>query len=252
MTKYSISCLCCTYNRPVLLEESIKCFIDQDYDNKELIILNDQEGVTLNISRDFDNIKIYNHSERFESLGAKRNYIKTLGNGDYYCIWDDDDLYTPYRLSESVDLMQRNPQVDIIKPKDSFITFDGIKYKLATNKFHSQACIRKEYMNNHNYPLISLGEDAIFERGAKKEYIDIFPSFWSIFRCQSDTYHLSSVLYPYLQKQAWDGAKNDTLKGDITLQPKFRKDYWEDMKNVLNKINGFWGNEFYEKIRRNQ
>ena len=37
-----VSCLCCTYGRPILLGEAVKCFLDQDYPNKELIIINDQ------------------------------------------------------------------------------------------------------------------------------------------------------------------------------------------------------------------
>ena len=100
-----VSCLTVTYGRPLLLGEAVKCFIDQDYENKELIILNDQEGVTLKIEDCPNNIKIYNHPTRFNSLGEKRNYIKTLSDADYYCIWDDDDLFTPYRISESINLI---------------------------------------------------------------------------------------------------------------------------------------------------
>ena len=51
--------LCCTYGRPHLLDEVVKCFIDQDYENKELIILNDQKEV--HYVTDLQNISIINH-----------------------------------------------------------------------------------------------------------------------------------------------------------------------------------------------
>jgi glycosyltransferase involved in cell wall biosynthesis len=247
-----VTCLCCTYNRPILLGESIKCFLDQDYKNKQLIILNDQEGVELVLDNCPKEIAIVNIPIRFGCLGEKRNFIHSLfPNSEYYCIFDDDDIYVPYRLSESVDLMKINPQYDIIKPKDSFISFDNTGYKLATNRFHSQAIIRKEFMDNNSYPLISLGEDAVFEKNANVGYIEMFPNFWSVFRYGMETYHLSSVNYPSLEKEAWENAgKNSNLKGTIKIEPKFQKDYWAEMKDVLNKINGFAGYEFYDKIGR--
>jgi hypothetical protein len=43
MSKPGISCYCSTFGRPVnLVENSIQCFLDQDYDGpKELVILTD-------------------------------------------------------------------------------------------------------------------------------------------------------------------------------------------------------------------
>ena len=32
MSNPLVSCLCCTYGRPTLLGEAVKCFLDQDYD----------------------------------------------------------------------------------------------------------------------------------------------------------------------------------------------------------------------------
>jgi len=56
MSNPLVSCLCCTYNRKEPLEEAIQCFVDQDYKNKELIILNDQEGITLKLDNPSDTL----------------------------------------------------------------------------------------------------------------------------------------------------------------------------------------------------
>jgi len=243
-----VICLCCTYNRPDLLGESIKCFIDQDYKNKKLIILNDQEGVNLKLDS-YDNIQIYNHPKRFDSLGAKRNYIKTLDDADYYCIWDDDDLYMPFRISESVYFALKSPDYDIIKPKDAFVSVDNVTYKVATNRFHAQAIVTRKYMQNNDYPLQSIGEDKVFEDKAKMLYVEIYPSIWSIFRWGMNTYHISSIAD---DKESWKRARNDILKGDILIKAEFQKDYWEDIRKAYNDINGFWGEEFIKKISKNK
>lgn len=242
-------CLCPTFNRYHLLEESIQCFIDQDYPCKEMIILNDEEGVELEIENCPQNIKIYNCPTRFNSLGEKRNYLKQLCCGDYYFIWDDDDLYPSYRISESIYMSQQYPEYDIIKAKTAFISIEDKTYKIAQNHFHSQACIRKEYMEKTMYPGKNNGEDRVFEKsGANVGIIDVFPSFWAVLRYGMNTQHISGIAD---EKLAWETiGKLSTNKGRILIKPRFHHDYWEDMRKVLNDINGFWGEEWMIKISR--
>ncbi len=82
MSSPLVSCLCCTYGRPLLLGEAIKCFMDQDYPNKELIILNDQEGVNLKINYNKSDIIVHNIPKRFKSLGEKEIILKDWLKGN--------------------------------------------------------------------------------------------------------------------------------------------------------------------------
>lgn len=255
-TKPLVSCMCPTYGRPILLGESIKCFLDQDYENKELIIINDQVGVSLRMSPLPDNIWIYNHPKRFDSLGQKRNYLKSLVHGEYCCTWDDDDLYVPYRLSESVYFMEMYPECDIIKPKEAFISINNTVYKAAANRFHTQAIIRRSYIDKTQYPLQSIGEDNVFERNANIKLIDMFPNFWMIYRWhmgETGIYHISQSP-ANLEKESWDSVlkfeEYNKVKGEVMIKAEFQKDYWEDMYNVLNNINDGLGKEWYKKIGR--
>jgi len=249
---YLVSCLTCTYGRPIVLGEAIKCFIDQDYDNKELIILNDQVGVELVIENCPNNIKIYNHSERFESLGAKRNYIKTLSNGDYYCIWDDDDLYTPWRIKSSVRMM-RDKSRDIVKSKDAFFSINNTNYKIANNLFHSQACIRKEYMLKTSYPNKSVGEDYDFEKGANVEFsYGVMP--WYVYRwgncgVSGGIHHLSGIRD---EKESWNKSLifkpyND-IKGKITITSGFQRNYWMDIAKFLKDTKSCYSFEWNKRF----
>ena len=68
-----ISCYCSTYGRPqALLENSIQCFLDQDYAGpKELVILNDFSEHDLVF--DHPEVRIINLKERIKPLGRKFN-----------------------------------------------------------------------------------------------------------------------------------------------------------------------------------
>lgn len=226
-----VSCLCCTYGRPLILGEAVKCFMDQDYENKELIILNDQTGVALSIEGNPDNVHVYNYSIRFTSLGAKRNHIWRLGKGDYFCIWDDDDLYTPFRIRESLENIQQHPTYDIVKATDAVMSVNNSNYKWTNNLFHSQSIITKRYMENTPYKEISTGEDAEFEKNAKIYNAKIFPRFWYVYRWGLGVHHVSGISD---QKKTWAKSLEfkpyQEVKGDIIVKPEFQNDYWNDIK----------------------
>lgn len=100
-----VSCLLPTYNRypdyPNLVEEAVYSFLQQDYQNKELIICNDTPGQSIVIQH--PRIKCVNLAQRFDTLGNKIHYmLHTLAQGDFVCRWDDDDISLPWRLSYSV------------------------------------------------------------------------------------------------------------------------------------------------------
>ncbi len=230
-----VSCLTATYGRPILLGECIKCFLDQDYDNKELIVLNDQQSVELVLDQDYPNIKLLNHPRRFNSLGEKRNYLKMLGNGELFCIWDDDDLYMPWRIRESVRLMKsEGNKYDIIKARLAFMSTHNSSYIVTQNLFHSQACVAKEYMDKTNYPNISVGEDMKFEEKARIGSFDIKPFY--IYRWGLGIHHLSGISD---QKQSWDKSlifePYTKLSGKIIIKPEFQNDYWKAIDSFFRK-----------------
>ena len=237
-----VSCLCVTYGRPKLLEEAVQCFLEQRYDNKELIILNDQVGVELVLDYDYNNIEIINHPTRFNSLGEKRNYIRKFANGDYFCIWDDDDLYFPYRISESVKFMEENKDIDIVKPTYALMSTNNTNYSIVKNLFHSQACVRGSCMLNKDYPLISVGEDAKFEEGLKLQSIDIRPGFWYVYRwgncgINGGIHHLSGIAN---EKESWEKSLNfipyKGLQGKIIIRPSMHHDYWSEISKKFNNL----------------
>src|SRR5690606_1075446 len=103
----NVSCLCPTFGRTALLEESIASFLRQDYtDGKiELIICNDLPAQSL-ICRN-DRIKIINLDKRCDNLGEKRNLTAAYASYEYILTWGDDDIHLPWRISACMDVIKK-------------------------------------------------------------------------------------------------------------------------------------------------
>lgn len=245
-----VICLCCTYGRPVLLGEAIKSFIDQNYSNKELIVLNDQEGVRIHLDKDYDGVEIVNYPTRFKSLGQKRNYIKNLFDSDYYCLWEDDDLSTPWRLEESVKYMEANSDLDCVKTRISLTSTDNTKYQICGNNFEGSTCYRGDFLSEQTYNANeSVTMDIHLENIAKSKGIDVTPLFWYIYRWGLNTHHLSGISD---EKETWKKSltfKQFTdIKGDIVIEPKYTRNHWEDVAKFMDTIGQ--RKEWEEKIKK--
>lgn len=98
MTTPFISCHCVTYGRVPWLEESIECFLRQDYaGRKELVIFNSLAEQDLVFEH--PEVRIINAKIRPGTLGACRNACIEACQGDMVLVWDDDDIYLPHHLS---------------------------------------------------------------------------------------------------------------------------------------------------------
>jgi glycosyltransferase involved in cell wall biosynthesis len=100
-----------------LVKRSVRCFVDQTYPNKELLIVNEgpvdyQRAVESFVSTlERPNIRFAWLKGRY-SLGALRNISVGLAMGDYFCQWDDDDFCLPHRLVMQFHHLERHPQAE--------------------------------------------------------------------------------------------------------------------------------------------
>lgn len=106
-----ISCICITDNRPLLLQRAIFCFDSQDYPTKELVISYPQSDVAtrniLNSIEEILNIKMVKiERPEQEKLGTSRNHAIASANGEYICVWDDDDWYDSKRVSQQYEVLK--------------------------------------------------------------------------------------------------------------------------------------------------
>lgn len=98
-----ISCLCVTNGRGDMLKRAIRCFLEQVYSNKELVVLYPTwDESTQQTLASFDNSCIRPHAMDVSglTLGELRNISIDVASGEYLCNWDDDDWYSPHRINE--------------------------------------------------------------------------------------------------------------------------------------------------------
>lgn len=108
-----ISCVCVTKNRLDLLKKSIDCYIKQNYQNKELIIVSQDSDENFKQIKEYLNIVKRSDISLFQvpdyvSLGSLRNTSIEIAKGDLICQWDDDDLYHPDRLITQFQAIRKN------------------------------------------------------------------------------------------------------------------------------------------------
>lgn len=104
-----ISCLMVTKKRFEQAKLAIKCFQNQTYPHKELIIIDDGKSDLLAkyVAQLPDkNIRHIHIESREQTLGELRNLSLANASGHYVSQWDDDDLVHPYRLEIQLSAIQ--------------------------------------------------------------------------------------------------------------------------------------------------
>lgn len=97
-----VSCLMVTRDRPAMAARAIECFLAQSYPNRELVIIDGGASDELQQGIDaicYPPVKIFAGKQADRSMGELRNLAVEKASGRYLCVWDDDDLYDPDRLS---------------------------------------------------------------------------------------------------------------------------------------------------------
>lgn len=153
-----IAAVCCTYLRPKQLGWLIRCFEYQDYQQRELVVLDDAGQYDQTAG---DRWRVISVSKRFATLGEKRNAAAAYVSDDVeaVAIWDDDDLYLPWALSASVAALRRahwsRPSV-VLHPRPDWT----LRQHRTGGLFQGGWALRRELFDRcGGYPAMNNGED---------------------------------------------------------------------------------------------
>lgn len=237
-----ISCICMTYARPHLLEEAIHSFLLQDYSGpKELIVLNDYAPQILEFEH--PEVVVLNLPYRFRTVGEKMTAAVGLAQFDLICVWDDDDIYLPHRLSFSVSRVTDQ----FFKSDRAWHWENGEMSGPFRNVFHVGSCYPRSLFDTvSGYPAMGNGYDQEFETSLKKaapERIEIDETatgdLYYIYRWGgTGSFHMSAGVEwgegqqetaSWVEKRAADG---EIPKGRIVLHPHWRQDYQQMVLDV--------------------
>jgi glycosyltransferase involved in cell wall biosynthesis len=110
----TVSCLMVTHDRLALAKRAIRCFANQTYHNRELVIVTDgtlrfQSALArFVVELELERVRIIPVAREGASLGELRNLSLAAAEGDIVCQWDDDDCYHPDRIRFQVEHMLAN------------------------------------------------------------------------------------------------------------------------------------------------
>ncbi len=159
-----------TYNRRQFVPRAIEYFLRQDYELKELIIVDDGTDCVSDLIPDHPQLR-YFRLEKKLTLGAKLNLACQYAQGDIIANWDDDDWYAPHRLRYQVEALLPG-KIDVCG-LSQLLYYDlqtGRAYKYILPAGHGPwlgtLCYFKTFWANHRFADIQVGMDGKFVRSA--------------------------------------------------------------------------------------
>jgi glycosyltransferase involved in cell wall biosynthesis len=163
-----------TANRRQYALEAIQMFLEQDYPLKEIVVLDDG---TYPLNPPVHELVRYEHSPVRRNVGKKRNMACSRATGDVIVHWDDDDIYSPDRISDQVERLIANPELQMTGYHSMlFVEPSGQEWLWRMpNDLHAigvSFCYWKSIWRLRPFPECESGEDLVFWSGRKCLSVD--------------------------------------------------------------------------------
>ncbi|HEV3412131.1 MAG TPA: CmcI family methyltransferase [Puia sp.] len=176
-----VSCIMPTYNRRSFVPHAIRYFQRQEYQNKELIIIDDGTDCVEDLLPEDTRIRYYRLGRKI-SLGAKLNMACDYASYDIIVNWDDDDWYAPHRLKYQVETL-RNRAIDICGINN--LLYYDLRSHRAFNYIYplnqrvwllgSSLCFNRSFWELHHFEDINVGMDGLFVWKARPDQVAALP-----------------------------------------------------------------------------
>ncbi|HEX8149848.1 MAG TPA: glycosyltransferase [Pyrinomonadaceae bacterium] len=165
-----VTCVMPTRDRRPFIAQALRCFGRQDYENLELLVVDDGESIA-DCLPEGGRVR-YVRPERRLTLGAKRNFACEQARGEIVVHWDDDDWYPPWRVGAQVRALldgradvSGSSRVFYFRPSDGraweYRYFSPGAVWVAGNTL----AFRKSFWERNRFPDVQVGEDSLFLRG---------------------------------------------------------------------------------------
>jgi glycosyltransferase involved in cell wall biosynthesis len=163
-----VTCIMPTADRRGFAPQAIAHFLQQDYANRELIVLDDGADPVEDLMPDDPRVR-YVRAECKTPVGVKRNRLCELARGDVIVHWDDDDWMAPWRVKYQVErLMETGADVCGLNRPLFYdpATRRAWQYIYPSNAapwvYGATLCYTKAFWRRNPFPPIGVGEDSRF------------------------------------------------------------------------------------------
>jgi glycosyltransferase involved in cell wall biosynthesis len=105
-----VSILIPAYNAERWIGETLKSVVGQTWPNKEIIVVDDgSKDETVAVARRFESSRVNVVRQENRGPAVARNHAYRLSQGDYIQFIDADDLLSPEKVTEQINVLSENP-----------------------------------------------------------------------------------------------------------------------------------------------
>ena len=211
-----------TYGRLPFLGRLLASFLSQTYDDKELVLVNDDKNVELVCEH--PNVTVINMSKKL-LIGQKKNLATHLGYHDLYLPHDDDDIFLPNRIANCVKIHQDRPDINLYRNLDGYTVY-GSQFIHAPSGINVVSYTRKGFFESGGYKHpVNSGEDQAFLAAMPKKLEISDPNLIDyVYNYGGVNYHLTytedNVIENIAKAQLSD---MELLNGKFYIQPDFEE-----------------------------
>lgn len=209
-----------TYGRIPFLNRALASFLSQDYENKELVIINDDSNVQLKCN--YSNVICINLNKKI-LIGDKKNLATNIGKYDIYVPYDDDDIMLPNRLTNCIKMHTNNPNIGLYANKKSY-TIYGPEFTIADSGANTISYTQKAWFQVMGYcHTQNSGEDQEFRSKIKNQLIcDDINLIDYVYNWGGINYHLTYSLDNNIVQIAYNQLKNlNLINSSYTIEPDY-------------------------------
>ena len=165
MKKPYVSCIMPTANRENFIPYTLDIFLNQDYRDVELVIVDDGKRSVQHLIPDHPRIKYY-YVDPIGSIGSKRNYACEKAKGEIIMHWDDDDWYAYDWITRTLTFI-KSSNADICG-LNNILFYSPLVGKFWRYKDENKdrpyiagatMAYKKDFWRNHPFKDIQIGED---------------------------------------------------------------------------------------------
>ena len=212
-----------TFARVKFLEEAVCCALNQDYDNFNIIVLNQCEQQKLYINN--NKVKIINLEKTIPTFSKPFNYLINSSKAKFFTLFCDDDLIMPWHIREHIKNILDNDLEVSIGQKSLFWMRQSNKVSDCFNNGNYMC----ENLPNIRYDeSLEIGEDHVFLDNLKKHKYKMSnhnPSF--VYCWENGSHHISgnpSDLGSFARDMFDRFKKGLEPTGNIEIIPQLKDD----------------------------
>jgi glycosyltransferase involved in cell wall biosynthesis len=161
-----------TFNRQDLIPVALKCYLSQDWPDKELVVIDDGAETVKNLVQQWVPDAVYIHLQEKQVIGTKRNLACEAARGEVICHFDDDDWSAVGRIRDQVTrLLESGKQMTGYHSITYWNGKKAYRYVSAVPKYAvgSTMCYRKRFWELNHFPAKSYAEDNALVYKARDE-----------------------------------------------------------------------------------